>query len=251
MKLRHWLVIAVWLGFFIAFWVYVQGSGRGVTEILTDWLGSLSRSPYSVLFLLGIYLVRPLLLLPITVLTVFSGFLYGALWGTVYATLATLASSGLAYLIGRFLSGDNVRLQTEWLDKLRERSFETVLTSRLIFLPGDLVNYACGFLKISFTAFLLATALGGLPGLLVGVLAGASLETFSADGFKLNPWYIVASFVLLVGSLLVSRLLRNREMQNKEKAGQKKYALSDADKHEYTPIYAIRQVYARFLRGKR
>ncbi len=192
------------------FWLYVRQSGQPVTRLLTGWLESLSTSPYSVLLLLAIYLVRPLLLLPITLLTVFAGFLYGAFWGTIYALVAMLASSSLAYLIGRFLSGDKIRLQTNWIQRLRERSFETVLTSRLIFLPGDLVNYACGFLKISFTSFLLATALGGLPGLLVGVLAGASLETFSATGFKLNPWYIVASLLLLALSLGVSRRLRRR-----------------------------------------
>ena len=210
MKPRHWLVLVLWLILLLTFWLYVRQSNQGVTVILSSWLESLSKSPYSVLLLLGIYMVRPLLLLPITLLTVFAGFLFGAFWGTVYATLAMLASSSVAYFFGRFLSGDNIRLQKSWMNKLRERSFETVLTSRLIFLPGDLVNYACGFLKISFTAFLLATALGGLPGLLVGVLAGASLETFSANGFKLEPWYIAASLVLLVGSLGISRLLRQR-----------------------------------------
>jgi uncharacterized membrane protein YdjX (TVP38/TMEM64 family) len=209
-KLRHALVLGCWLIIFIAFWLYVRQSNQSVTAILTGWLESLSTNPYSFLLLLAIYIVRPVLLLPITLLTVFSGFLYGAVWGTAYALLATLLSSSLAYLIGRFLSGDKIRLQTQWMNRLRERSFETVLTSRLIFLPGDLVNYACGFLKISFTAFLLATALGGLPGLLVGVFAGASLETFSADGFKLNPWYIVVSLLLLVLSLGVSRLLRRK-----------------------------------------
>lgn len=194
----------------VAFWVYMQRSDQSVTELLTNWLESLSNSPYSFFLLLAIYLVRPILLLPITLLTVFAGFLYGALWGTFYALLASLLSSSLAYLIGRFLSGDKIRLQTTWMNKLRARSFETVLTSRLIFMPGDVVNYACGFLKISFTAFLLATALGGLPGLLVGVLAGASLETFRADGFKLNPWYIAVSLLLLVLTLVVSRLLRHR-----------------------------------------
>jgi uncharacterized membrane protein YdjX (TVP38/TMEM64 family) len=209
-KVRHWLVLGLWIVLFVAFWVYVQRSDQSATEILTLWLESLSKSPSSFLLLLVIYLVRPILLLPITLLTVFAGFLYGALWGTFYALLASLLSSSLAYLIGRFLSGDKIRLQTQWMNKLRERSFETVLTSRLIFLPGDLVNYACGFLKISFSAFLLATALGGLPGLLVGVFAGASLETFSADGFKLNPWYIVVSLLLLVLSLGVSSLLRRK-----------------------------------------
>lgn len=210
MKLRHWLVLGCWLIIVVVFWLYVRQSNQSVTEVLTGWLESLSKSPYSFLLLLAIYIVRPILLLPITLLTVFAGFLYGAVWGTVYALLATLLSASFAYIIGRFLSGDKIHLQTTWMNRLRERSFETVLTSRLIFLPGDLVNYACGFLKISFTAFLLATALGGLPGLLVGVFAGASLETFSATGFRLNPWYIAVSLVLLVVSLGVSRVLRHK-----------------------------------------
>jgi uncharacterized membrane protein YdjX (TVP38/TMEM64 family) len=198
----------------VVFWWYVRSSHQTATELLSGWLELLSRNSYSILLLLAIYLVRPLLLLPITLLTVFCGFLYGAVWGTVYALLATLASSSLAYLIGGFLRGDKVQLQREWLNRLRERSFETVLISRLIFLPGDLVNYAAGFLKISFMAFLLATTIGGLPGLLVGVLAGASLETFSASGFKLKPWYIVASLVMLAGSLLLSWWLRQRSRVN-------------------------------------
>jgi uncharacterized membrane protein YdjX (TVP38/TMEM64 family) len=213
-KSRRWLVLALWVAVFIIFWWYVRSSNQSATGVLSGWLESLSKSPYSFLLLLAIYLIRPLLLLPITLLTVFSGFLYGAFWGTVYAMLATLVSCAVAYVFGRFLSDDKVQLQREWLNRLRARSFETVLISRLIFLPGDLVNYAAGFLGISFTAFLLATVIGGLPGLLVGVLAGASLETFSADGFKLNPWYIVASLLMLGGSLLLSWWLRKRGPTN-------------------------------------
>jgi uncharacterized membrane protein YdjX (TVP38/TMEM64 family) len=209
-KLRHWLVLGSWLIVVLAFWLYVRQSNPGVTEIVTGWLESLAESPYSFFLLLAFYLVRPLLFLPITLLTVFAGFLYGAVWGTVYATLATLLSCAVAYFVGRFLGNDNVQLQRAWLGRLRERSFETILISRLTFLPGDLVNYAAGFLKISFVSFLIATAIGGMPGLLVGVLAGASLETFSATGFRLNLWYIAASLLMLALSLLVSRFLRRK-----------------------------------------
>ena len=211
MKRRHWFVIALWVLLLMGFWIYVQQSGRSVSEILTEWLESLARSPYSVLLLLAVYVVRPLLFLPITLLTVFAGFLYGAVWGTVYATLATLLSCAVGYVVGYFLRGDKLQLQKGWLERLRERSFETILVSRLTFLPGDVVNYAAGFLKISFVSFLLATAIGGMPGLLVGVLAGASLETFSATGFRLNPWYIVASLVMLLASVLLWWWLRKRK----------------------------------------
>jgi uncharacterized membrane protein YdjX (TVP38/TMEM64 family) len=213
-KSRRWVVLALWILMVVVFWWYVCSSHQTATEVLSGWLESLSKSPYSFFLLLVIYIIRPLLFLPITLLTVFTGFLYGVFWGTLYTTLATLVSCAVGYFMGRFLSGDEARLQRKWLEQLRERSFETILVSRLTFLPGDLVNYAAGFLKISFMAFLLATAIGGLPGLLVGVLAGASLETFSASGFKLKPWYIVASLVMLAGSLLLSWWLRQRSRVN-------------------------------------
>lgn len=126
--------------------------------------------------------------------------------------IATLASSSLAYGIGRFFGYETTSSQSTWVKSLRERSFETVLTSRLIFLPGDLVNYTCGFLKISYLAFLFATALGGFPGLLVGILAGASIEgQFNFTGIKVNLGYIVVSLCLLIISLGLSSYLRKRK----------------------------------------
>ena len=88
---------------------------------------------------------------------------------------------------------------------------ETVLTGRLVFLPGDLINYAAGALRVSFAAFALATALGGLPGLAVCVLAGASLEgPFRFEGVRLNGWFLLASALVLGSSLALARWLRAR-----------------------------------------
>lgn len=215
MKLRYWLVIALWILIFLGFYFWVHLSHQSATRVLSDWLSILSEHPLRFFILIFIYLLRPLLLLPITILTVFTGFLWGPWWGSCYALFATLVSASLAYAIGRFVSGTQTHHQNPWLQNLRQRSFETVLISRLIFIPGDLVNYTCGFLKISFMAFLFATALGGLPGLLVGVLAGASIEgQFSFTGLKLNPWLIVSSIGLLLLSLILSRFLRARHSTN-------------------------------------
>ena len=216
MKRRYWLVLILWLALLLGFWMYVRSSQQSVAEILSSWLEVLAHNPYSVALLFLGYLIRPILLLPITLLTVFTGFIYGPIWGALYSLVATLASSSVAYLLGRFFGGQNLALQNAWAKQLRERSFETVLTSRLIFLPGDLVNYACGFLNISFGAFLLATALGGLPGLLVGVLAGASIKgQFRFGGIKINIWYVVASLLLLVISLAMSNYLRRKSSLEK------------------------------------
>lgn len=209
---QTWLVVVFWALGIAAFWGYAQVQGAGVTALLQNLLEGVARSPWGPFGLLAVFLVRPLLLLPITILNVFAGFLFGPVWGLAYALVATLLSSTLAYGVARVLKvAPQTEAGTGFLDNLRTRSFETVLTGRLLFLPGDLINYAAGFFGISFTAFLLATALGGLPGLMISVLAGASIEgQFNFQGVRINLWYLLASVGMLIFSLGLSYWLRRR-----------------------------------------
>lgn len=209
---RAGVALGLWLLAIAAFWLYANIQEAGALALLQRWLQLLSVSAWGPVTLFGLFLLRPLLLLPITVLNVFAGFLFGPLWGLVYASLATLASSSLAYGLARYLSPPGrARLSRGWVERLRSRGFETVLTGRLVFLPGDLVNYASGALRVPFGAFASATALGGLPGLLVSVLAGASLEgPFRFGGLRLNGWFLLTSALVLGSSLALSSWLRAR-----------------------------------------
>ncbi|MDZ7706097.1 MAG: VTT domain-containing protein [Trueperaceae bacterium] len=206
-------VAGLWLVLIVLFWRYAQQAEGGVRGLLAAWVETLATERWGPLLLLGIYALRPLLLLPSTILTVACGFLFGAWWGIVYATVATVGSSTIAYLIGRLFGRGAVAERSPYrlITAIRERTFETVLISRLIFLPGDLVNYVGGFLRIPFGAFALATAVGGMPSLAMAVLTGASVQGSLRDAqVTLNPWYLLAAGVLLVFSLGVSRVLRSR-----------------------------------------
>ena len=211
---QRWLVVGLWLAIITGFWVYAQARGEGVLPILGGWLRAIAANAWGPLLLLGMFALRPLLLLPITILNVFAGFLFGPVWGLLYALSATLVSSAVAYGVGRTLQSAPAEAEmSDFVARMRSRSFETILTGRLIFLPGDLINYAAGFFRISFVAFMLATALGGLPGLLISVLAGASTEgQFTFQGVQINVWYLVASAALLGLSLGTSYLLRRRRV---------------------------------------
>lgn len=202
--------LPIWLTLLAAFWLYVQRQEGGAVALIERWLAELSGDPWALVGLMAVFAIRPVLLLPITVLTAFSGFLLGPAWGTLYALVGVLVSASIAYLLARVLGAGRAP-QGGWMTLLRERSFEALLTARLMMLPGDAVNYAAGALRIHFGAFVLATALGGMPGLLVGVLAGASVEgVFTFEGVRLHTGYLIASAVLLVLSLGASRLLRRR-----------------------------------------
>ena len=209
---QRFTVLAFWLALLLALFAAARLQEVSPLGLLGGWLERAPESPATPFVLLGAYLLRPLTLLPVTFLTVASGFIFGPVWGSLYALVATLLSSGLAYAIGRLFGAGGLETRGDFVARLRSRSFETVLLGRLLALPGDLINYASGFLRISFSAFLLATALGGAPGLLTGVLVGASVEgDLGAARVTINAPYLLASAGLLVVSLGVSYALRRRE----------------------------------------
>jgi uncharacterized membrane protein YdjX (TVP38/TMEM64 family) len=205
---RRWIVLGLWAALLLAFWLIARGRPGGAGAVLSGWLAALAGSPIALLLLTGLYLLRPLVLLPVTVLTVFCGFLLGVVGGGAFALLMSLVSATVAYLLARRLAP----LQPpkgSLFARLRARSFEAVLTARLTFLPGDLVNYGAGAVRVPYLPFALATLLGGLPGLAVGVLAGAAIEgDFRFEGLQVDPVLIGASLGLLLLSLLASWLLR-------------------------------------------
>ncbi len=100
--------------------------------------------------------------------------------------------------------------------RLREHSFETIFIMRLIFLPYDLVNYLAGFLRIQWIPFIVATALGALPGTLAFTLFGASIERFDGGIPALNPWVLAASVALFLVSLALSRIIKRRSTAARE-----------------------------------
>ena len=205
------LTIVVWIALVLAVYLYAQLSHQGITELMKNSLRAIAGNKFAALILIAIFMLRPLLLLPVSILSAFSGYLFGPILGLSYALIATSLSASIAYAIAFFFSRDSVK-QSKIIKNLKSKSFESVLISRLTFIPGDLVNYSAGYLKINYWQFLLATVLGGLPGLAMTVLAGAAIEgEFSFSGFKINTYYILASLLILASSLLLAHYLRRRK----------------------------------------
>jgi len=97
---------------------------------------------------------------------------------------------------------------------MRENSFETVMVMRFIFLPYDAVSYLAGFLRIKYLPFILATALGSIPGTMAFIGFGASIERFDGALPKLNPVTLGFSFAIFVVSLALSRMFKKRETKD-------------------------------------
>lgn len=223
---QKFLALAIWLALIVGFAAYSIITGKAPTDTLRDLVG-LMQTPLGPLVYLIIYALRPLTFFSAVVLTVLAGSIWGEVLGVLYTIVAANASASVAYLLGRFLGqgvideNASTGIIQRYAARMRRNSFETVLIMRLIFIPYDLVSYLAGFLQIGYRPFLLATALGSLPGTITFVLLGASvpIDAVFTGNFTLNPWTFVGAGVVFVLSLALSRYFRRREAQQQTAAG--------------------------------
>jgi len=214
-------VLAVWLTAVVAWQRHQSSTGLSTTETAQQFVDTVGSAWWGVLAYIGVYLARPVVLFPASILTVVGGLLFGPVAGVLVVVVAANASAMLAYGIGRLLGRAPGRddgadeaeqsLARRWSGRMRDNSFETVLIMRLLFLPYDLVNYLSGILRLAWLPFLVATALGSLPGTVSFVLLGASLDDLDDGLGGIDPVTLGASLTIFVVSLLVARLLRRRQ----------------------------------------
>jgi uncharacterized membrane protein YdjX (TVP38/TMEM64 family) len=204
-----------------AYALTVVRTGSTPLDVLVVVVGFLRDNPLGALAFVGVYALRPLLLFPATLLTVGAGILYGPLAGVALVVLAANASAVVAFALGRAYGAElaGAALQHPRLrgvsQRLRANAFEAVLTLRFVFTPYDAVNYLSGALRLPLRAFVVATAIGSLPGTLVFVLFGAGLGDVAALEAGRLPTpdvpLLAASAALFVTSLLLARIWRARE----------------------------------------
>lgn len=207
---------AVWLLLLGGFAAYIAANNIALSQIPGLIEGALALPP----LYMALYALRPILFFPASLLTVAGGAIYGPI-GVLWVIVGSNSSALIAYLIGRFFGQDVLReddsdgVIERYARRLRQNSFETVLIMRFIYLPYDLVNYVSGLLRINWRAFILATALGSIPGTIFFTFFGASFENLdralSGQLPDLNPGVLAVSITMFVVSLLLSRLFRRRE----------------------------------------
>ncbi|WP_435075806.1 TVP38/TMEM64 family protein [Halorubrum sp. HHNYT27] len=163
--------------------------------------------------LLALAAVRPFLAWPTTLLAVAVGFGYG--WVGVPLGVALLVATAVApYLLAR-AGRVRVRGTSQTVDRLCDAgerlattagSVRAVTATRLLPLPSDAVSVGAGAAGIGVRPFLLGTAAGELPWVIVGVAVGVSLERLAAgDLSAVDPTALVAmagtGALLLAGPL--------------------------------------------------
>lgn len=211
-RVRNAVVGSSWAAILVAWFWYRDRSGLGPVESAQSLVDSARGSWWAVFAFVLASAIRPFLLVPVSILTVAMGIVFGAVVGLLVALLGAAAAAVVGYLVGGAFSPGVLRdgrLAT-WTARLRDRSFETVLVLRLMFVPYDLVNYAAGYLRIRWWPFIAATMIGTLPGMVAFVLLGASIADLRQGLEGIDPVVLLVSLGLILGGLLVARAVRRR-----------------------------------------
>ncbi|MFO8114179.1 MAG: VTT domain-containing protein [Halorubrum sp.] len=188
-------------------WVASPEAAIGRLALLADepvWFG---------VALLALTAVRPFLAWPTTLLAVAVGFGYG--WvGVPLGVVLLVATAIVPYQLAR-AGRVRVRGASRAADRLCDAGerlataaggARAVTASRLLPLPSDAVSVGAGAAGIGPRPFLLGTAAGELPWVIVGVAVGVSLDRLAAgDLAAVDPTVLVAmagtGALLLAGPL--------------------------------------------------
>lgn len=159
------------------------------------WLGPMFIALYAALATLAV---------PISPLAYAAGAVFGFSKGSLYVWIASIIGASLGYLLARTAwAGPARRLLGRHEHKLRElrhgNAFLTTFRMQLLpVLPFGVFNYAAAITGLSFVPFLIATALGIVPGTLAAVFVGDRIEA-GLHGNK-QPLLLAA----IVGAALVA-----------------------------------------------
>ena len=127
----------------------------------------------------GFAAVRPLLAWPTTLLAVLLGYGFGLPGFPIALALVTLTSVP-PFLLARRLGTDGEVAAAGAAFVERAGGVRSVVASRLVPAPSDVVSVAAGVAGVRLPTFLLGTAIGEVPWVLAGTVVGLSAGTLTA-----------------------------------------------------------------------
>ena len=153
-------------------WRWTPASAWLAPDVVAAAVAPVVEAPYAPALALVAFTVASLLVVPVTLLTVLSGLVFGPWVGFFAAALGSMCSAAAAYACGRWLLRDVVeRLAEDRFSRLDEHigraGLMSVVLLRLVpIAPYTIVNLLAGAANLRFRHFFWGTAIVMLPGAL-------------------------------------------------------------------------------------
>ena len=189
---------------------------------LQNWLlpfGSWAAAAYMVLFA-----VLPAFFFPVAVLALAGGLLFGLWRGSLYTFLGAVINCSLMFFLARYAGRKQVealireKLSPAWQQRIQNLNssggFLLLIVLRLIpAVPYNLINYAFGLTNMPFRTYILASAIGIIPGTFAFINIGDKALDITSPDF----WIAIGLLVLL---LVVTAALGKKLYPKTERNGE-------------------------------
>lgn len=151
---------------------------------------------------IALFAVLPAFFFPVAVLALAGGLLFGLWEGALYTFLGALINCSLMFWMARHIGKERIRallqrkLDPRWLRLLEGReSFLFLVILRLIpAVPYNLINYAFGLTGMKWRTYILASAIGIIP----GTLAFINIGDKALDAASPDFWIATGLLILLL-----------------------------------------------------
>ena len=162
---------------------------------------------YAMLFILGLYCIKPIILiLPVPMLQIVGGMIFPPFWAFFVNTIGLIISSTIAYFIGFFLGKERVEKlmhkfkKSEDLKKHRKQDegFFVFIIRIIGLVSMDISGMFFGSVQTPFTKYLFSSILGLLPAMLIATFIGLTADDPSSPSFILS---LVIKILLVISSL--------------------------------------------------
>ncbi|WP_374115026.1 VTT domain-containing protein [Ancylobacter mangrovi] len=217
---RKWvLALAVAVALIAALMLIWTKSPFAEPDRIVEALEGISQRPWAPALMVAIFVLGGLVAFPVTVLMVATVAVFSGWLGAILAAFGVLASAAVTYAIGRYLGAGLVRrFIGPRINRIRrslsDRGVLTVATMRLMpVAPFTVVNLVAGAAELRFMDYMIGSAIGMLPGLVVMTALGRQIVELITDPSLFSIAALIGVIVLWALcsfglQLLVSRFRR-------------------------------------------
>ncbi|TGB04101.1 TVP38/TMEM64 family protein [Halobacillus salinus] len=153
------------------------------------------------LLFIAIHLLRPLLFLPVMLVCITGGVLFGPIAGTAYSVVGTMLSSLLFYRTIRILPSGFERLRglkEKWLNKHARLSVQQVAILRLVpFIHFHLLSYCLLEISADFKQYTKSSLFANFPLAVIYTSVGQWISLFSIPAMVVFSAGLVGLCVLI------------------------------------------------------
>jgi uncharacterized membrane protein YdjX (TVP38/TMEM64 family)/phosphatidylserine/phosphatidylglycerophosphate/cardiolipin synthase-like enzyme len=180
------------------------------------WFADIAAAPAAPVIVLAVFLVGGLLVFPVTLLIVATAATFGPWLGFAYAAAGAAASAILTYGVGVLIGREALEsVLGPRLNRIRRaitrHGVLAVATVRMVpVAPFTVVNLAAGASRIPFIDYVLGTALGMTPGLILMSALGYQIFNVLTAPTPLNVSLFVLAVVAWIGASLGIQALVTR-----------------------------------------